>query len=85
MGQNPVGLGGSFSITQQGIELRGTRSAMIQQLAASMAGVYAFDAWPLLTATDTIDQLHPTQGDGSGASGAEKWAHGLFRRVTQQT
>jgi hypothetical protein len=85
LGQNPVGLGGTFSITQQGIELRGTRSAMVQQLAASMAGVYAFDAWPLLTAADTLDQLHPTQGNGSGTTGAEKWGLGLYKRITQQT
>lgn len=81
MGQNPVGLGGSFSITQQGLELRGTRSAMIQQLAASMSGVYAFDVWSFLTAADTIDQLHPTQADGSGNTGAEKWGNAVFTRI----
>lgn len=74
-GQNPVGQGGTFAITPQGRELRGTRSAMVQQLAASMAGVYGFDAGNLLTAADTIDQLHPTTGPGSGS---EKWGAGLY-------
>jgi hypothetical protein len=78
IGQNPVGLGGSFSITQQGIELRAARSAILQQWAASQAGVWSFDAWPLLTAADTIDQLHPTTGAGSGA---EKWGLGFYARA----
>jgi hypothetical protein len=78
VGQNPVGLGGSFSITQQGIELRAARSAILQQWAASQAGVWSFDAWPLLTAANTIDQLHPTTGPGSGA---EKWGLGLYARA----
>lgn len=76
--QNPTGLGGSFSITQQGIELRATRGSQVQQLAASLAGVYSFDAWPSMTAADTIDQLHPTTGAGSGA---EKWANYLYARI----
>jgi hypothetical protein len=82
VGQNPVGLGGSFSLTQQGIELRGTRSAMVQQLAAALAGVYAFDAWPLLTAAETVDQLHPTSGAGSGS---EKWGLGVYSRAIKQS
>jgi hypothetical protein len=78
IGQNPTGLGGTFSITQQGIELRAARSAIIQQYAASQAGLWSFDAWPLLTASDTTDQLHPTTGSGSGA---EKWGLGFYARA----
>lgn len=76
--QNPTGVGGSFSITAQGVELRAARGAILQQWAASQAGVYGFDAWPLLTSADTIDQLHPTTGAGSGA---EKWGLGLYKAV----
>lgn len=79
LGQNPVGLGGSFSITQQGIELRAARCALLQQWAASQAGVYCFDAWPFLTSADTVDQLHPTSGAGSGS---EKWGLALYNRIT---
>jgi hypothetical protein len=85
LAQNPTGLGGAFAITQQGIELRATRGAMLQQLAASRAGVYSFDAWPLLTAADTVDGLHPTQANGTGTSGAEKIGLGLYKRITQPT
>lgn len=78
LGQNPTGLGGSFGITQMGVELRASRGAILQQWAASQQGVYGFDAWPLLTAGDLIDQLHPTSGLGSGS---EKWGTGLYARL----
>jgi hypothetical protein len=74
VGENPTGMGGSFSITAQGIELRAARGALLMQWAASQQGVYGFDAWPLLTSADTIDQLHPTTGSGSGS---EKWGLGV--------
>lgn len=80
--ENPVGSGGSFAITAQGRELRASRGAILQQWAASQAGVYAFDAWPLLTAADTIDQLHPTTGTGSGS---EKWGLALYNRIKTMT
>lgn len=76
--QNPAGVGGSFALTQADVEVRATRGAMVQQWAASQAGVWSFDAWPLLDADDTVDQLHPTTGDGSGA---EKWGLGFYRRI----
>lgn len=75
IGQNPVGLGGTFAITQQGLELRAARGAILQQWAASVAGVYAFDAWPALLADDTVDDLHPKTGAGMGA---DKWASYLY-------
>lgn len=78
VGQNPVGLGGPLAIPQQGVELRATRAAMLQQYAASQAGVHAFDVWPYLTAADTSDQLHPTAGPGSGS---EKWGQALYQRI----
>jgi hypothetical protein len=77
-GQNPTGVGGAFNITAPGVELRASRGAILQQWAASQAGVYGFDAWPLLTAADTVDQLHPTAGAGSGS---EKWGLGLYAAV----
>lgn len=80
MGQNPVGLGGTFGITQQGIELRSARGALLQQWAATQQGVYVFDAWPLLTAADTLDQLHPTTGAGSGS---EKWGLGIYSKIAR--
>lgn len=78
LGQNPTGIGGAFSLTAQGVELRAARGALLQQWAASQAGVYPFDAWPALTAADTIDQLHPTTGTGSGS---EKWANYMYSRI----
>lgn len=78
VGQNPCGLGGTFNLTQQDIELHAARSAILQQWAASQAGVWSFDAWPLLTSADTIDQLHPTTGVGSGSA---KWGLGLYERA----
>lgn len=75
LAQNPAGAGGTFAITAQGAELRAARGALLMQWAASQTGVDAYDVWPLLSPTDTLDQLHPTTGPGSGA---EKWARGLY-------
>jgi lysophospholipase L1-like esterase len=78
MGQNPTAIG-SLVTAQQGIELRAARSAILQQYAASQAGVHCFDAWPLVSAADTSDGLHPTAGPGSGS---EKWGLALYRALT---
>ncbi len=80
--QNPTGIGGTFSLTQQDHEIRAARGAILLQWAASQAGVYSFDAWPLLQPADTVDQLHPTSGPGSGS---EHWGRGLYSRITQAT
>lgn len=79
-GQNSVGLGGSFTVTQQGMELRAARGALLQQWAASQAGVYALDLWPIVGSLDTVDQLHPTSGPGSGS---EKWGLGLYQALNE--
>lgn len=76
--QNAVGTGGAFSITAQGRELRLSRQAILQQWAASQAGVHMFDPFPLLTVADTSDQLHPSTGPGSGS---DKWGRGLYQRI----
>lgn len=81
LGQNPTAIG-ALVTAQQGVELRAGRSAILQQLAAAQAGVYSFDAWPLLTPADTIDGLHPTYGAGSGS---EKWGLGLYTRIKTGT
>lgn len=80
VGQNPVGLGGSFSLTQQQQEMHASRSAILMQWAASQAGVYPFDAWPATVAAETLDQLHPGTGAGSGS---EKWGRYLYDRITK--
>jgi hypothetical protein len=78
LGQNQTAPGGAFALTQQDVEHRATRGAMIAQWAASQAGVLFWDAFPLVAATDTIDNLHPTTGPGSGS---EKWGMGLFEAL----
>jgi hypothetical protein len=78
LGQNQTGPGGAFALNAQDVEHRATRGAMVAQWAASQAGTYFFDAWPLVTPADTIDQLHPTTGTGSGS---EKWGLALYQRI----
>lgn len=78
LAQNQTGPGGTFNLTPQDVEHRATRGAMVQQWAASQGGVYSFDVWPLTKPTDTVDQLHPSTGAGSGS---EKWATGLYRQL----
>lgn len=80
LGQNKTGPGGAFALTPQDVEHRATRGAMVAQWSASQAGCYFFDAWPLTDAADTVDQLHPSTGSGSGS---EKWALGLYQRLSQ--
>lgn len=82
MGQNPTGIGGPYSITAQGVELRAGRSALVQQWAASQAGVYPFDAWPALVVSDTLDQLHPSTGSGSGS---EKWGAYIYDHISKDS
>lgn len=80
MGQNPVGLGGPFNITQNHMEMRGARASLVHTWAASQAGVYPFDAYLSMTAADTVDQLHPSRGDGSGS---DKWGRYMFARIVR--
>lgn len=77
LGQNPVGAGGPLALSQIGVELRATRSARLGQLAASKAGMYFFDTWPLLTTADTLDLLHP------GPAGSQKQSDGLYRAIVR--
>lgn len=81
LAQNQTGSGGAFSITTQGRELRATRGAMVAQFAAAN-GLHFFDAWPLVAATKTLDQLHPSTGAGSGS---DDWGLGMYKAITQSS
>lgn len=78
VGQNRVGVGGPYALTQQDIELRATRGAKLAQYAASQAGVHFFDAWPHTAVSDTLDQLHLSTGP---ASGSDKVGRAAFDRL----
>jgi hypothetical protein len=76
--QNRVGVGGPYALTQQDVELRATRGAMLGQYTAAVAGVEFFDAWPHTLVSDTLDQLHLSTGPGSGS---DKVGRAAFDRL----